>query len=287
MGHLRGSPPRSRRPQGVGPPYRPAVWQQALSTLGVDDRMLAGAMAEMLRREPESRGHRLIEGADALVRSLAVAGPLGLLTNGPTGHSTSQGGGDGSGPLLRCRRHLGRGRGGQARTRPFSPPRSTGWGPRPRAPSWSATAGSATWSVPDSWGCRRSGWPAGRPRPDDRTGVTVVDHVGQLTLSTTSESRTVRRRDGQGAASRRPTPSRSWRRQTKRRPRPVLADGRHFDVDQPRLEALRHGPGCRPGRSRDRPPSGARPTRRRPRDRGPAPPGRVPSPGPGPGGERR
>jgi putative hydrolase of the HAD superfamily len=62
--------------------YRPAAWHDALSALGVDDPAVAEAMAAGYI-EAQRRGHRLIEGAEALVRSLAGSRRIGLLTNGP------------------------------------------------------------------------------------------------------------------------------------------------------------------------------------------------------------
>jgi len=64
------------------PGYRAAVWREVLAELGVSDAALAGAMAQAYIAA-QQRGHHLLEGAEAVVRSLARHRPLGLLTNGP------------------------------------------------------------------------------------------------------------------------------------------------------------------------------------------------------------
>ncbi len=62
--------------------YKPEVWRAALARLGVDDPRLADAMSDVYV-ESQRRGHRLIDGAARLVRSLRDTRRLGLLTNGP------------------------------------------------------------------------------------------------------------------------------------------------------------------------------------------------------------
>jgi putative hydrolase of the HAD superfamily len=65
------------------PTYQHEVWTTALSGQGIDDPILAAALAEAYR-SAQRRGHPLIEGADQLVRSLVGRCRLGLLTNGPS-----------------------------------------------------------------------------------------------------------------------------------------------------------------------------------------------------------
>jgi putative hydrolase of the HAD superfamily len=62
--------------------YRPEVWRAALEKFGIDDPRLAAAMSATYI-ECQRRGHPLIEGAGALVRSLRGHRRIGLLTNGP------------------------------------------------------------------------------------------------------------------------------------------------------------------------------------------------------------
>jgi putative hydrolase of the HAD superfamily len=62
--------------------YRPEVWRQALEALEVEDPGLADALSDSYV-ESQRGGHRLIDGADRTVRTLTGSRRLGLLTNGP------------------------------------------------------------------------------------------------------------------------------------------------------------------------------------------------------------
>jgi putative hydrolase of the HAD superfamily len=159
--------------------YRPAVWDQALVTLGVEDPMMAGAMAEMYI-ESQRRGHRLIEGAADLVRSLHGRRRLGLLTNGPADIQHLKFEGTGLADFFDAVVISGEVGVGKPDPAVFAEVLDR----------LGATAETAV-MVGDSWerdvvGARQVGmaavWVAGgRPRPADAAGVTVVDHVGQLT----------------------------------------------------------------------------------------------------------
>ncbi len=160
--------------------YRPAVWHQALATLGVDDPTMARSMAGMYI-ENQRRGHRLIEGAAALVRTLHGSRRLGLLTNGPAD----------------IQRHKFEGTGLADCFDTVVISGEVGVGkPDPAVfvevlDRLGATP-ETTVMVGDSWerdvvGARQVGmaavWVAGgRPHRAETEGVTVVDHVGQLTL---------------------------------------------------------------------------------------------------------
>jgi putative hydrolase of the HAD superfamily len=62
--------------------YRPEVWRQALEALEVEDPRLADALSDSYV-ESQRGGHRLIDGAAETVRTLTGSRRLGLLTNGP------------------------------------------------------------------------------------------------------------------------------------------------------------------------------------------------------------
>lgn len=62
--------------------YRSGVWREALAELGIEDAAVAGSLADAYIAA-QRRGHSLLDGAEALVRSLSGRRPLGLLTNGP------------------------------------------------------------------------------------------------------------------------------------------------------------------------------------------------------------
>jgi phosphoserine phosphatase len=61
--------------------YREAAWREGLDRLGIDDPSLA-ERAAITFAETQRIGHRPIEGAQSLVRSLVGQSRLGLLTNG-------------------------------------------------------------------------------------------------------------------------------------------------------------------------------------------------------------
>jgi putative hydrolase of the HAD superfamily len=63
------------------PEYRQAAWRAGLGRLGIDDRALEHQVASAFV-EAQRRGHRLIDGVEVIVRSLARQSRLGLLTNG-------------------------------------------------------------------------------------------------------------------------------------------------------------------------------------------------------------
>jgi putative hydrolase of the HAD superfamily len=63
------------------PEYRQAAWSEGLDRLGIDDPALALRVASAFA-EAQRRGHRPIDGAPAVVRSLDGESRRGLLTNG-------------------------------------------------------------------------------------------------------------------------------------------------------------------------------------------------------------
>jgi putative hydrolase of the HAD superfamily len=164
--------------------YRPEVWRRSLVRLGVDDG--DGVLAEAMARsyiDQQRRGHPLIDGAAAYVRGLAEGHPgrvrLGLLTNGPSDIQRAKFEGTG---LADCfdtvvvSGEVGMGK------------------PEPAIFTHTldalGTSASTTVMVGDSWerdvlGALGVGmtavWVAGgRPTPDSRPGVSVVDRVGEL-----------------------------------------------------------------------------------------------------------
>lgn len=165
--------------------YRPQVWRDALASLGTEDAGpaeeagLADAMADAYI-ECQRRGHTLIEGADRLVRSLEGTRRLGLLTNGPADIQRLKIEGTG---LADCfdaiviSGEVGMGK------------------PDPAVFAYVldqlGASAEASVMVGDSWerdvlGARGAGmaavWVAGgRPRPEERSDVDVVDRVGELT----------------------------------------------------------------------------------------------------------
>ncbi len=159
--------------------YRPDVWRAALATLGSDDPRLAGAMSD-LYVESQRHGHRLIDGAARLVRSLLGTRPLGLLTNGPADIQRLKFEGTG---LADCfdsvviSGEVGIGK------------------PDPEVFMYAldqlGASPDGAVMIGDSWerdvlGALGAGmsavWVAGgRPPPEELNGVTVVDSVGELT----------------------------------------------------------------------------------------------------------
>ncbi|HXQ61774.1 MAG TPA: HAD family hydrolase [Acidimicrobiales bacterium] len=162
--------------------YRPEVWRSALASLGSEDPRLAGTMAD-LYIENQRHGHRLIEGAARLIRSLRGTRRLGLLTNGPPDIQRLKLEGTG---LAACfdavviSGEVGMGK------------------PDPGAFAYTldrlGAAPESAVMVGDSWerdvlGSLAAGmsavWIAGdRPRPDEVPKVTVVDSVAELTVLT-------------------------------------------------------------------------------------------------------
>lgn len=64
------------------PTYRTQAWRRVLGLFGVEDPELVG-LVDHTYRACQRSGHRLVDGADELIRSLAGRRSLGLLTNGP------------------------------------------------------------------------------------------------------------------------------------------------------------------------------------------------------------
>jgi putative hydrolase of the HAD superfamily len=64
------------------PDYRARAWSSALETIGIGDDALANEMSTRFIAA-QRRGHPVIAGASATVRSFHRRWPLGMLTNGP------------------------------------------------------------------------------------------------------------------------------------------------------------------------------------------------------------
>jgi putative hydrolase of the HAD superfamily len=64
------------------PTFQAQAWSAVLRLFGAEDDALARRASDTYRAR-QRQGHRLVEGAEALVRSLAGRHRLGLLTNGP------------------------------------------------------------------------------------------------------------------------------------------------------------------------------------------------------------
>jgi putative hydrolase of the HAD superfamily len=64
------------------PSYRDRAWQAVVATLGVDDAAVAAELDAAFTAE-QRQAHRVIDGAQEVVRALAERCRLGLLTNGP------------------------------------------------------------------------------------------------------------------------------------------------------------------------------------------------------------
>lgn len=160
--------------------YRPEAWRTALAELGVadGDGALGAAMADAYI-ERQRRGHPLIEGAADVVRTLAITGRVGLLTNGPSDIQRLKFEGTGLADCFDAVVISG----------------EVGVGKPDRAVFALAlerlgTTPPTTVMVGDSWerdvvGARGGGmaavWVAGgRPPPEPLPDVTVVDSVGEL-----------------------------------------------------------------------------------------------------------
>ncbi|HEY5250027.1 MAG TPA: HAD family hydrolase [Acidimicrobiales bacterium] len=159
--------------------YRPAVWRQALATLGIEDPTMVEAMAA-LYLESQRRGHRLIVGADSLVHSIRGTRRIGLLTNGPPDIQRLKFEGTGLADCFDAVVVSGEVGVGKPDPAVFA-----------LVLERLGTTAENTVMVGDNWerdvvGALQVGMTAvwiagGRPRPAEVAGVTVVDHVGQLT----------------------------------------------------------------------------------------------------------
>jgi putative hydrolase of the HAD superfamily len=160
--------------------YRPEAWRLALAELGAgdDDGALGAAMSEAYI-ERQRAGHPLIEGAAAVVRTLATTGRVGLLTNGPADIQRLKFEGTGLADCFDAVVISGEVGVGKPDPAVFA-----------LALERLGTTASTTVMVGASWerdvvGARGVGmavvWvAAGRPQPEPLAGVTVVDSMGQL-----------------------------------------------------------------------------------------------------------
>jgi putative hydrolase of the HAD superfamily len=160
------------------PGYRSETWRTALDILGVDDGRLAATASDAYIVH-QHRGHPLIEGAAALVRSLQGHRRLGLLTNGPPDIQRLKLASTGLGDCFDAVVISGEVGVGKPDPAVFA-----------HALEQLGATAQTTTMVGDSWerdvlGALGVGmtavWVAGgRPRPPQQPRVTVVDAVGEL-----------------------------------------------------------------------------------------------------------